>query len=89
MLGNEKLGPTTGNARATRRERPVCDQCPQPATRVQSEKKFFIWIRHNPLKSPDSAKGIQGNARIFAWIYLVLFGFTWHELAPWLYSRTH
>jgi hypothetical protein len=22
---------------------------------------FFIWIRYNPLKSPNSAKEIQGN----------------------------
>jgi hypothetical protein len=28
-------------------------------------KNFFIWIRCNPLKSPDSAKGIQGNASLF------------------------
>jgi hypothetical protein len=32
--------------------------------------KIFIWIRRNPLKSPDSAKGIQGNASFFPWFYL-------------------
>jgi hypothetical protein len=30
-------------------------------------KNFFIWIRCNPLKSPESAKGIQGNASVFPW----------------------
>ena len=34
------------------------------------DKKFFIWIRCNPLKSPNSTKGIQGNASFFAWISL-------------------
>jgi hypothetical protein len=37
-------------------------------------KDFFIWIRRNPLKSPDSTKGIQGNPSLFAWFYLVLLG---------------
>src|ERR1700727_967987 len=36
--------------------------------------KIFVWIRRNPLKSPDSAKGIQGNASLFPWISLDLFG---------------
>jgi hypothetical protein len=48
-------------------------------------EEFFIWIRHNPLKSPESAKGIQGNPSFFAWFYLVLLGFIWRKLAPWLY----
>jgi hypothetical protein len=30
---------------------------------------FFIWIRRNPLKNPDSTKGIQGNPRAFAFFY--------------------
>jgi hypothetical protein len=38
------------------------------------KKKFFIWIRFNPLKRPDWAKGIQGNASPFIWICLVWFG---------------
>jgi hypothetical protein len=29
------------------------------------------------LKSPESAKGIQGNPSFFARIYLVLLGFVW------------
>jgi hypothetical protein len=36
---------------------------------------FFIRIGRNPLKSPDSAKEKQGNPSLFAWFYLVLFGF--------------
>jgi hypothetical protein len=51
--------------------------CPQPETRVEARKDFFIWIRRNPLKSPDSAKGIQGNPSFFAWIYLVFLAFIW------------
>jgi hypothetical protein len=38
----------------------------------ETGKNFFIWNRRNPLKSPDSAKGIQGNPSFFAWIYLLL-----------------
>ena len=34
------------------------------------EEDFFIWIRRNPLKSPVSAKGIQGNPSFFPWICL-------------------
>jgi hypothetical protein len=40
--------------------------------RLKEGTDFFIWIRCNPLKRPESAKGIQGNASFFAWIYLVL-----------------
>jgi hypothetical protein len=40
-------------------------------------KGFFVWIRCNPLKSPNSAKGIQGNPSLFPWNSLVLFGFAW------------
>jgi hypothetical protein len=49
----------------------------QPKTRVARGTDFFIWIRCNPLKSPDSAKGIQGNASFFAWFYLVFLAFIW------------
>jgi hypothetical protein len=42
-----------------------------------SEESIFIWIRCNPLKNNDSAKGIQGNPSYFAWFYLVLLGFIW------------
>jgi hypothetical protein len=41
---------------------------------VAKEKKFFIWIRYNPLKSPYSTKGMQGNPSLFIWIYLVRLG---------------
>jgi hypothetical protein len=37
---------------------------------VEKAPDFFIWIRRNPLKSPDSAKEMQGNARIFSWFSL-------------------
>ena len=43
----------------------------QPERRVERAPDFFIWIRRNPLKSPNSAKGIQGNARIFPWFFLL------------------
>jgi hypothetical protein len=33
----------------------------QPETRVKPEADFFIWIRRNPLKSPDSEKEMKGN----------------------------
>jgi hypothetical protein len=58
----------------------------QPDTRVKAGGDFFIWIRCNPLKSPDSTKGIQGNTSFFPWFYLDSFGFTWPELASWLNS---
>jgi hypothetical protein len=38
---------------------------------------FLIWIRRNPLKSPESTKEKQGNPSLFAWICLVLLGFVW------------
>jgi hypothetical protein len=43
--------------------------------------KFFIWIRHNPLKSPVSAKEKQGNPSLFAWFYLVFLAFTWRKFS--------
>jgi hypothetical protein len=49
----------------------------QPEARLESREDFFIWIRRNPLKRPESAKGIQGNASLFPWIYLVFLGFIW------------
>ena len=42
----------------------------QSGRRVSARGDFFIWIRHNPLKSPDSTKGIQGNPRNFPWFSL-------------------
>jgi hypothetical protein len=53
----------------------------QPRTRVASESDFFIFFRRNPLKSPESAKGIQGNPSFFAWFSLVFLGVIWPELA--------
>jgi hypothetical protein len=44
-------------------------------------RNFFIWIPRNPLKSPESAKGIQGNPSLFPWFYLVFLGFIWRKLA--------
>jgi hypothetical protein len=44
--------------------------------KISTRRDFFIWIRCNPLKSPDSTKGIQGNASFFAWISLVLLALT-------------
>jgi hypothetical protein len=45
--------------------------------REKRERDFFIWNRRNPLKSPNSAKEIQGNPSFFvwiSWIVLDLFG---------------
>jgi hypothetical protein len=42
---------------------------------------FFIFLGRNPLKSPDSAKEIQGNARNFPWIYLELLAFICMDVA--------
>jgi hypothetical protein len=33
-------------------------------------KQIFIWIHCNPLKSPESAKGIQGDPNLFICIGL-------------------
>ncbi len=55
-----------------------------PERELRGGRDFFIWIRCNPLKSPDSAKGIQGNARLFPWFSLDSFGFIWPEFASWL-----
>jgi hypothetical protein len=46
---------------------------------MAKEKKFFIWIRCNPLKSPNSTKGIQGNASDFPCICLVLAWRIWSK----------
>jgi hypothetical protein len=59
--------------------------CPAPSRRRASQlghsvtwgKIFFIWIRCNPLKGPDPAKGIQGNPSLFPWFYLHLLAFIW------------
>jgi hypothetical protein len=45
--------------------------------REKRERDFFIWNRRNPLKSPNSTKGIQGNPSFFVWISLDCLGFIW------------
>jgi hypothetical protein len=44
---------------------------------IWGRREFLIWIRCNPLKSPDSAKEKQGNPSLFPWFYLVLLRFIW------------
>jgi hypothetical protein len=53
----------------------------QPKARVTPPRDFFVWIRRNLLKSPESAKRIQGNPRTFPWIYLDFLAFIWMEIA--------
>jgi hypothetical protein len=51
--------------------------CTQPEARVERQEDFFIWIRCNPLKSPDSAKEskeMQAFLFGFIWFCLDLFG---------------
>src|ERR1700757_1521527 len=38
--------------------------------RELSERQSFLFFARNPLKSPDSAKGIQRNPSFFPWFYL-------------------
>src|SRR5580704_2278457 len=52
-----------------------------PRRGLSKRREIFPWIRRNPLKSPNSAKGIQGNASFFAWFYLVLLGLIWRRSA--------
>jgi hypothetical protein len=65
----------------------VSGVCPQPETRVKGRGIFFIFFSRNSLKSPDSAKGIQGNPSFFPWFYLDLLGFIWSEFALWFNQR--
>jgi hypothetical protein len=53
----------------------------QPGRVLGGAANFFIWIRRNPLKSPDSAKGIQGNASLFPWIPLDFLAFPCSKFA--------
>jgi hypothetical protein len=59
------------------------------ATLDMEIRKIFIWIRHNPLKSPDSAKGIQGNPSLFPWFYLDFLGLIWRNLAGGAPTASH
>jgi hypothetical protein len=49
----------------------------------------MIWIRHNPLKSPDSIKEnqantqIQGNASFFIGFYLDKFAMSYAQIADY------
>jgi hypothetical protein len=52
-----------------------------PKRELRREAIFLIWIRRNPLKSPESAKGIQGKTRNFPWIYLDFLAFICREIA--------
>jgi hypothetical protein len=51
-------------------ERRMDKDCDCYKARVTPRGDFFIWIRYNPLKSPESAKGMQGNKRSFPWHFL-------------------
>jgi hypothetical protein len=53
------------------------DRLKRLAQRPKPAEDFFIWIRRNPLKSPNSAKEIQGNPSLFPWFSLVFLGFVW------------
>jgi hypothetical protein len=52
-------------------------QTARSAQGTKEGKDFFVWIRRNPLKRPDSAKGIQRNPSLFPWISLNFLGFPW------------
>ena len=45
---------------------------------------FFVWIAGNPLKSPESDKGIQENPSPFSWSGLVWLGFGLAAFGPGL-----
>src|ERR1700733_4599197 len=48
---------------------------------ARERTRFFIWIRRNPLKSPDSDEENQIKPSYFAWFYLAGLGFAWICLA--------
>jgi hypothetical protein len=67
--GKKVEKPTFRRRRAARR--PGLETfCAQPERRVERSEDFFIWILCNPLKSPESAKGMQGNPRTFPFFSL-------------------
>jgi hypothetical protein len=55
---------------------------PRPFECRPRQEDFFIWIRRNPLKSPESTKEIQGNPSFFPWFYLDLLGFILPAACP-------
>jgi hypothetical protein len=77
---NQKGAPH-GEAAAAEASPPGRVSAIQPDTRAETRRNFFIWIPRNSLKSPESAKEIQGNPSLFVWNHLVLLGFICTELA--------
>src|SRR5271167_712143 len=59
-----------GDGRGQESQGPLEASGRQPETRVKEPRDFFYFFRRNPLKSPDSTKGIQGNPRTFPCFYL-------------------
>jgi hypothetical protein len=57
---NQKGAPH-GEAAAAEASPPGRVSAIQPDTRAETRRNFFIWIPRNSLKSPESAKEIQGN----------------------------
>src|SRR3984885_8228853 len=56
-------------------------------TQPETGTRFFYLDSLNSLKSPESAKGIQGNPRTFPWICLVFLGFICMDFALRLCRR--
>ena len=61
--------------RMSRGSNPVLHEAQREGNR--EGKNFFIWIRCNPLKSPEFRQEIQGNPSLFSCFYLDLLGFIW------------
>jgi hypothetical protein len=57
---------------------------PRPFDCRRRREDFFIWIRRNPLKSPESTKEIQGNASFFPWFCLDFLAFILPAAGAWL-----
>jgi hypothetical protein len=63
ILGDDILDPETFRDGADRWRMTWFRRFLQPGRVLRARGKFFIWIRCNPLKSPDSTKEKQGNPR--------------------------
>jgi hypothetical protein len=61
---------SVGGDKGMKSERSSQETFPDNLRRELGDGEFFYFFRRNPLKSPDSIKGIQGNARIFPCFYL-------------------
>jgi hypothetical protein len=59
----------TGNSAIVLRDHEIAS-IKRGKRQVGKAKEIFIWIRYNPLKNLESAKGIQGNSSLFIWISL-------------------